>query len=142
MQANIIYALVAIGAISAGTIGFANTLTVTAGAVNPIGGNDSTVDDPTPSSITAVSWNEVASAVGDGDIDIAGADIEITNGDTGAHTYELCAILSNGGAIASGLGCVTTASIVPGPSVETIVFTTDIDTIAATKVYITLEELT
>jgi hypothetical protein len=143
MQQNLLFAIVAIGAISAGTIGFANTLTVAAGAVNPIGGNDASVASPTAGSITAVTWTEIASAAGDGDIDIDGADITISNGDTAAHTYEVCAILSDGVSIESGLGCVTTGLIAAlGNSVETIDFTTDIDTIVATQVYITLEELT
>jgi hypothetical protein len=143
MQANILYTLVVIGAITAGTIGFANTLTVAAGAVNPIGGNDASVNSPTAGTITAVTWTEVASAAGDGDIDIDAALVTIDNGDTAAHTYEVCAIISDGVSIESNLGCVTTGSIAAlGNSVETIDFTTDVDTIVVTQIYITLEELT
>jgi hypothetical protein len=138
MQANILYALVVIGAITAGTIGFANTLTVS--AINPIGGNDGAVASPTAGTITAVTWTEVATV--DGDIDIDAALVTVDNADSAAHTYQLCAVISDGVSVTSGLGCVNTASIGAGAnSVETIDFSTDVDTIVTTQIYITLEEL-
>jgi hypothetical protein len=138
MQHNLVYVLIAIGAISAGTLGFANTLTVS--AINPIGGNDGAVASPTAGTITAVTWTEIGTA--DGDVDIDGALVTVDNADSAAHTYQLCGILSDGVSVTSGLGCVTTGSIGAGAnSVETIDFATDIDTILATQIYITLEEL-
>ena len=138
MQANILYALVVMGAITAGTIGFANTLTVS--AINPIGGNDGAVASPTLGTITAVTWTEVATA--DGDIDIDAALVTVDNADAVAHTYQLCAVLSDGTSIVSGLGCQATGSIAAGANlVVNVDFATDIDTIVATQIYITLEEL-
>jgi len=139
MQANILYALVVIGAITAGTIGFANTLTVA--GINPIGGNDGLVNSPTLGTITAVTWTEVATV--DGDIDIDEALVTVDNGDAVAHTYNVCAVISDGVSVTSDLGCNITAPILAGASsVETIDFTTDVDTTVVTQIYITLEELT
>ncbi len=138
MQANILYALVVIGAITAGTIGFANTLTVS--AINPIGGNDGAVASPTLGTITAVTWTEIGTA--DGDIDLDSALVTVDNGDASGHTYQLCAVASDGVSVTSGLGCVTTALIAAGGnSIETLDLPTDVDTAAATQIYITLEEL-
>jgi len=139
MQANILYALVVIGAITAGTIGFANTLTVS--AINPIGGNDGAVNSPTLGTITAVTWTEIATA--DGDIDLDAALVTVDNADASAHTYEVCAVVSDGVSVTSGLVvCVTTGSILAGAnSVETLDLPTDVDTTLATQIYITLEEL-
>jgi len=139
MQANILYALVVIGAITAGTIGFANTLTVA--GINPIGGNDGLVNSPTLGTITAVTWTEVATV--DGDIDIDAALVTVDNGDASAHTYHVCAVISDGVSVVSDLGCNITAAILAGgSSVETIDFLTDVDTTVVTQIYITLEELT
>ena len=139
MQANILYALVVMGAITAGTIGFANTLTVS--AINPIGGNDGLVASPTAGTITAVSWTEVATV--DGDIEIDDAQVTVDNADGFDHTYEICAILSDGVSVTSGLGCQTTAIISSGTNlVVTVDFVPDFDTILATNIYLTLEELT
>jgi hypothetical protein len=139
MQANILYALVVIGAITAGTIGFANTLTVS--AINPIGGNDGAVDSPTSGTITAVTWTEISTA--DGDIDIDEALVTVDNADVSGHTYEVCAVVSDGVSVTSGLVvCVTTALIAAGGnSIETLDLPTDVDTATATQIYITLEEL-
>jgi len=140
MQSNILYGLVVIGAITAGTIGFANTLTVS--GINPIGGNDGAVASPTLGTITEVSWTEISTA--DGDIDLDAALVTVDNGDVGAHTYEVCAVVSDGAAVTSGLVvCVTTAAIAGGAnSIETLDLPTDVDTETATQIYITLEELT
>lgn len=139
MQANILYALVVIGAITAGTIGFANTLTVS--ALNPIGGNDGLIASPTLGTITAVSWTEVATA--DGDIEIDDAQVTVDNADAVDHTYQLCAVLSDGVALTSGLGCQLTGVISAGTNlVATVDFAPDFDTILATNIYFTLEELT
>ena len=74
--------------------------------------------------------------------EIDAALVTVDNGDVAAHTYQLCAVLSDGTAITSGLGCVTTGSIGAGAnSIENIDFATDIDTIISTQIYITLEEL-
>ena len=139
MQANILYALVVIGAITAGTIGFANTLTVA--GINPIGGNDGLVNSPTLGTITAVTWTEVATV--DGDIDIDAALVTVDNGDAAGHTYNVCAVISDGVSVVSDLGCNITALIGAGAnSIETIDFLTDVDTTVVTQIYITLEELT
>ena len=139
MQANILYALVVIGAITAGTIGFANTLTVS--AINPIGGNDGLVASPTAGTITAVSWTEVATV--DGDIEIDDAQVTVDNADGFDHTYQLCAVLSDGVAIASALSCQATGIISSGTNLVVAVdFVPDFDTIIATNIYFTLEELT
>jgi len=140
MQANMFFGLVVIGVITAGTIGFANTLTVS--GINPLGGNDGTVDQTTSGTITAVTWTEISTA--DGDIDIDSALITVDNGDGSAHTYEVCAVVSDGVSVTSGLVvCVTTGSILAGAnSIETLDLPTDVDTATATQIYITLEELT
>ncbi len=139
MQANILYGLVAIGVITAGTVGFANTLTVA--GINPIGGNDGTVDTTTAGTITAVTWNEIATA--DGDIDLDSADVTVDNADGSAHTYQLCAVVSDGGATSSGLSCSLTGSIAGAASlVVNVDLLTDVDTATATNIYFTLEELT
>ena len=139
MQSNILYALVVIGAITAGTIGFANTLTVS--AINPVGGNDGAIATTTAGTITAVTWTEISTL--DGDIDLDSALVTVDNGDASAHTYEVCAVVSDGVSVTSGLVvCVTTALIAAGGnSVETLDLPTDVDTEAATQIYITLEEL-
>jgi len=138
MQQNLVYALIAIGAISAGTIGFANTLTVS--GLNPIGGNDGAITSPTLGTITAVTWNEIGTA--DGDIEIDTATVTIDNADAVAHTYEFCAILSDGVSLTSGLGCQLTGSIAAGANADsTVDFSPDFDTILATQIYFTLEEL-
>jgi len=139
MQANILYALVAIGAITAGTIGFANTLTVS--GLNPIGGNDGSITSPTLGTITAVSWTEVATV--DGDIEIDDAQVTVDNADGSDHTYQLCAVLSDGVALTSGLGCQATGVISAGTNLVVAVdFVPDFDTVLATNIYFTLEELT
>jgi len=139
MQQNLLYALVAIGAITAGTIGFANTLTVN--AINPIGGNDGTVDSPNAGTITGVTWNEIATSAGA--IELDSADVTVANGDgANAHTYEICVVLSDG-VTSSGLGCQLTGTIAGGFDLAVNVdFSPDFDTILATQLYITLEELT
>jgi len=137
MQTNIIYALVVMGAITAGTIGFANTLTVN--AINPIGGNDGLVDIPT-GTITGVSWTEIATT--DGLIEIDDAQVTVENGAGIVHSYEICAVLSDGISSTSGLGCQLTGTIGAGLSlVVTVDFVPDFDTIDARNIYITLEEL-
>jgi len=143
MQANIIYALVAIGAISAGTIGFANTLIVAVDAVNPIGGADTAVLSP-GSTITKVSWTEVASTLVFGDIEIGEALVTVDNQSGVTHTYEICVILSDGISIQSVLQCQNTAAIdhTFNEIVSVNFSPTNFDTIAAEKIYITLEELT
>ncbi len=139
MQANILYGLVAIAAITAGTVGFANTLTVA--GINPIGGNDGTVDSTTAGTITSLTWNEIATA--DGDIDLDSADVTVDNADGSAHTYQLCAVVSDGGATSSGLSCSLTGPIALGSSaVVNVDLLTDVDTATATNIYFTLEELT
>jgi hypothetical protein len=138
MQHNLVYALIAIVAISVGTIGFANTLTVS--AINPIGGNDGAVASPTLGTITSVTWTEIGTA--DGDVEIDTATVTVDNADASAHTYELCAILSDGVSQTSGLGCQATGSIGAGANLAVVVdFSPDFDTILATQVYFTLEEL-
>ncbi len=138
MRHMILYVLIAVGAISLGTIGFANTLTVS--GLNPIGGNDGLVASPTLGTITAVLWNEVGTA--DGDIEIDSADVTVDNADGVDHTYQFCAILSDGIALTSGLGCQATGVISSGTSlVTTVDFVPDFDTILATQIYFTLEEL-
>jgi len=134
----ILYVLIAVGAISLGTIGFANTLTVS--GLNPIGGNDGLITSPTLGTITAVTWNEIETA--DGDIEIDDADVTVNNGDSVAHTYQLCAVLSDGTAATSGLGCQLTGVIAATTSgTFNVDFVPDFDTIIATNIYITLEEL-
>jgi len=142
MQANILYALVVIGAISAGTMGFANTLTVGASAINPIGGNDAVVSSP-GSTITAVTWTEVAAVAGDGDIEIGSALITVDNQSGAAHSYEVCAVISDGVGVESVLACQPTVGQIAdaGSQIVTITFPTPFDTIVATNLYISLEEL-
>ncbi len=138
MRHMILYVLIAVGAVSLGTIGFANTLTVS--GLNPIGGNDGLITSPTLGTITAVTWNEIETA--DGDIEIDTADVTVNNGDSVAHTYQLCAVLSDGTAATSGLGCQLTGSILATSSgIFNVDFVPDFDTIIATNIYITLEEL-
>ena len=139
MQANILYALVVIGAITAGTIGFANTLTVS--AINPIGGNDGAIATTTAGTITAVTWTEISTA--DGDIDLDSALVTVDNGDASGHTYEVCAVVSDGVSVTSGLVVFVTTALIAagGNSVETLDLPTDVDTEDATQIYITLEEL-
>jgi len=138
LQHSFLYALVAIGAITVGTIGVANTLTVS--GINPIGGNDGLVNSPTLGTITAITWTEVATA--DGDIEIDSADVTVDNADVSAHTYQLCAVVSDGTATASGLGCQLTGPIGAGANlVVNVDFVPDFDTILTTQIYITLEEL-
>ncbi len=137
MQPTMIIAVMAIGAVTLGTLGFANTLTVS--AINPIGGNDGLVATPT-ATISAVTWTEIATS--DGDIEIDAALVTVVNSDAGnAHTYEVCVVLSDGVSVASVLGCQSTASIAAlGNEVLTVDFGTDFDTIVATNIYITAEE--
>ena len=78
MQHTILFALIGVAAISAGTLGFANVLTVTAGATNPIGGADELIPAPN-GQITDVSWTEIATS--DGDIEIDSADVDVNNTD-------------------------------------------------------------
>ncbi len=139
MQSNILYALVVMGAITAGTIGFANTLSVS--AINPVGGNDGAIASPTSGTITAVTWTEISTV--DGDIDLDEALVTVDNGDASTHTYEVCAVVSDGVSVTSGLVvCVTTGAILAGAnSVETLDLPTDVDIETATQIYITLEEL-
>jgi len=139
MQDAILYALIAVGAISLGTIGFANTLAVS--DLNPIGGNDGLVTSPTLGTITAVTWNEIETA--DRDIEIDTADVTVNNGDSDApHTYQLCVVLSDGTAATSGLECQLTGPIAATSSgTFNVDFVPDFDTIIARNIYITLEEL-
>jgi len=136
MQTNIIYALVVMGAITAGTIGFANTLTVN--AINPIGGNAGLVAVPT-GTITGVTWNEIATAAGA--IELNSADVTVANGGGTDHTYQICVVLSDG-STSSGLNCQVTSTVTAGLDlVVTVDFVPDFDTILAQQLYITLEEL-
>ena len=142
MQQNILYALVVVGAISAGTIGFANTLTVGASAINPIGGEDGVISSP-GSTITKFSWTEANAVLGDGDIEISEALVTIDNQSGFPHTYEACVVISDGSAVESIIGCQQTVAQIPNTANEivSVTFGTPFDTIVATNFYISLEEL-
>jgi len=144
MQSNILYGLIAIGVISAGTLGFANTLTVS--GLNPLGGSDGDVLSPN-GEITRVAWTEIAATTGFGDIAIGSSQVTVFNTDGVGfdHTYEVCSRLSdNTDTIASIVGCTTTGLIAGGGSGEEIVSTTyspAFDPIEAKNIYITLEQI-
>jgi len=141
MQQTILYALVVVGAISAGTIGFANTLAVS-GTINPIGGVDGLVAAP-GSTISKVSWEEANSVLAFGKIEITQASVTIDNASGDPHAYEVCVVISDGSVTESVIGCQpTVGQILDGfDEIVTITFGTPFDTIAATNLYITLEEL-
>jgi len=141
IQAKLLLMVVGIAAVSLGTVGFANSLTVE--GVNPIGGASTTVDQLTGganSKITDTKWTESATA--SGTIDITAATITVANGDSSSHDYNVCAILSDGGSNPTTLGCTASDITVAasGTGDASVTFSTPIDVEAAKNIDFSIEE--